>query len=169
MLGYDGGFQRPCPGQRDWFGSQRLGGGHRRDRVSWNGQGYVTAAHQFICRYLNKGLARDTGNHQDWLFRDTDWNWRLVPEEGGALRAVGDIGSHWIDLTSSITGLRVTEVLADLVTFIPIRRKPAGPVALGAPPDGGRLLLIMPWHGRALIGTSHSDQPADAGDPSSRR
>jgi len=25
----------------------------------------------------------------------------------------------------------------------------------------GRLLLIMPWHGRMLTGTSHSDQPAD--------
>ena len=29
---------------------------------------------------------------------DTDWNWRLEPEQGGELRAVGDIGSHWLDL-----------------------------------------------------------------------
>lgn len=65
---------------------------------------------------------------QDWLLMDTDWNWRLQPEQGGALRAVGDIGSHWLDLTSFITGLRVKSVMADLETFIRTRRQPAGPV-----------------------------------------
>jgi predicted dehydrogenase len=70
-----------------------------------------------------------TGHYfQDWLLHDTDWNWRLEPEHGGALRAVGDIGSHWLDLTSFVTGERVTSVMADLTTFIPVRRQPAGPV-----------------------------------------
>ena len=70
-----------------------------------------------------------TGHYfQDWLLLDTDWNWRLEPEVGGALRAVGDIGSHWLDLTSFVTGLRVESVMADLTTFIPVRRMPAGPV-----------------------------------------
>jgi len=65
---------------------------------------------------------------QDWLFYDTDWNWRLEPELGGSLRAVADIGTHWLDLTSFITGLRVQAVLADFRTFIPIRKKPAKPI-----------------------------------------
>jgi predicted dehydrogenase len=65
---------------------------------------------------------------QDWLLYDTDWNWRLEPEAGGALRAVGDIGSHWTDLTSFISGLRVAEVMADMATVIPVRQQPAGPV-----------------------------------------
>jgi predicted dehydrogenase len=65
---------------------------------------------------------------QDWLLYDTDWNWRLEPEHGGGLRAVGDIGSHWLDLTSFVTGRQVTEVMADLATFIPVRHKPAGRV-----------------------------------------
>jgi predicted dehydrogenase len=70
-----------------------------------------------------------TGQYlQDWLLRDTDWNWRLEPERGGALRAVGDIGSHWLDLTTFLTGLRVEAVMADLATFIPVRHRPAGPV-----------------------------------------
>ena len=47
---------------------------------------------------------------------------------GGALRAVGDIGSHWIDLTSFVSGLKVAEVMADMATFIPVRQQPAGPV-----------------------------------------
>jgi len=70
-----------------------------------------------------------TGRYfQDWLLYDTDWNWRLEADRGGALRAVGDIGSHWLDLTSFVTGLRVESLFADLTTFIPVRRKPAGPV-----------------------------------------
>ena len=70
-----------------------------------------------------------TGHYfQDWLLFDTDWNWRLEGDQGGALRAVGDIGSHWLDLTSFVTGLRVEAVMADLTTFIPVRHKPAGPV-----------------------------------------
>jgi predicted dehydrogenase len=65
---------------------------------------------------------------QDWLLLDTDWNWRLDPAAGGALRAVGDIGSHWLDLVQFITGRHVEAVLADLATFIPVRRQPTGPV-----------------------------------------
>ena len=62
---------------------------------------------------------------QDWLLYDTDWNWRLEPELGGDLRAVADIGSHWMDLVTFITGTKITSVLADFETFLPIRRKPA--------------------------------------------
>ena len=61
---------------------------------------------------------------QDWLLFDTDWNWRLEPELGGDLRAVGDIGSHWIDVTTFITGLKIESVLADFATFLPVRKKP---------------------------------------------
>ncbi len=61
---------------------------------------------------------------QDWLLLPTDWNWRLEPDLGGTLRAVGDIGSHWLDLVSFITGLKVKEVFADFKTFHPIRKKP---------------------------------------------
>ncbi|MFG1709472.1 Gfo/Idh/MocA family protein [Nonomuraea sp. M3C6] len=65
---------------------------------------------------------------QDWLLRDTDWNWRLDPAQAGSLRAVADIGSHWLDLARFVTGLEVTEVLADLHTFVRHRRRPTGPV-----------------------------------------
>jgi predicted dehydrogenase len=56
--------------------------------------------------------------HQDWLLLDTDWNWRVDPKQGGELRAVADIGSHWMDLTGFLTGKRIVEVMADLATFI---------------------------------------------------
>lgn len=66
--------------------------------------------------------------HQDWLLLETDWNWRLQPQEAGQLRAVADIGSHWLDLTRFISGRRVVEVMADLHTLVPVRRHPAGPI-----------------------------------------
>jgi predicted dehydrogenase len=66
--------------------------------------------------------------HQDWLLLDTDWNWRLDPGQAGELRAVADIGSHWLDLTRFVSGKRVVEVMADLHTLVPLRRHPAGPV-----------------------------------------
>ena len=65
---------------------------------------------------------------QDWLLLKTDWNWRLDPELGGTLRAVADIGSHWLDLTSFITGLKISEVMADFKTFHPTRKRPSKPV-----------------------------------------
>jgi predicted dehydrogenase len=61
---------------------------------------------------------------QDWLLFDTDYNWRLEPAVGGKSRAVADIGSHWCDLIQHVTGLKIVEVMADLATVIPVRRKP---------------------------------------------
>ncbi len=65
---------------------------------------------------------------QDWLFYPTDYNWRLEPELSGESRAVADIGSHWVDLMEHVTGLRITEVLADFATFHKVRKKPLKPV-----------------------------------------
>lgn len=61
---------------------------------------------------------------QDWLLLDTDWNWRLEPELGGDLRAVADIGSHWMDLVTFVAGTRIKSVFADFETFLPVRKKP---------------------------------------------
>ena len=70
-----------------------------------------------------------TGSYlQDWLLLETDWNWRLVREQAGELRSVADIGSHWLDLSRFISGRKVVEVMAELHTFVPIRRHPSGPV-----------------------------------------
>lgn len=66
--------------------------------------------------------------HQDWLAKEGDWNWRLETDEGGTLRSVADIGTHWVDLVSFISGLKPVAVLAELATFIPERQKPLGPV-----------------------------------------
>ncbi|MEA2180304.1 MAG: hypothetical protein QOG77_3601 [Solirubrobacteraceae bacterium] len=75
---------------------------------------------------------------QDWLLHDTDWSWRVMPEEAGVSRAVADIGSHWADLVQHITGDVVEEVFAELATLHRTRRRPASDAATfaGADPDG---------------------------------
>jgi predicted dehydrogenase len=83
---------------------------------------------------------------QDWLFLPSDWNWRLVPEQGGELRAVGDIGTHVLDMLMWLTGLQVTEVMADMATFIPIRYRPRHAVEtfagkLNAPADTEEVVI----------------------------
>ncbi len=65
---------------------------------------------------------------QDWLFYQTDYNWRLEPEMSGQSRAIADIGSHWMDLIECITGLKIAEVCADFATFHKIRKKPLKPI-----------------------------------------
>ncbi len=104
--------------------------------------------------------------HQDWLAKPTDWNWRLQSEMGGALRSVGDIGTHWIDLTSFITGLKAEAVMAELATFLPERAKPVGPVetfssAAGKTEtvqvdtdDAAMILLRYPNGARGVMSTS---------------
>jgi predicted dehydrogenase len=65
---------------------------------------------------------------QDWLFLNTDYNWRLEPDKSGESRAIADIGSHLMDLIEYVTGLHVTEVLADFSTVHKTRMKPLKPV-----------------------------------------
>ena len=89
--------------------------------------------HQHVREVVAAGTLGDvrfvTGHYfQDWLLHDTDWNWRLDPSQGGALRAVGDIGSHWLDLMAFVTGQPIVSVMADLATFVTARQEPTGPV-----------------------------------------
>jgi predicted dehydrogenase len=65
---------------------------------------------------------------QDWLYYDTDYNWRVLADQGGELRAISDIGTHWMDLVHSVTGLETEAVFADLKTVHPVRKRPKGEV-----------------------------------------
>lgn len=61
---------------------------------------------------------------QDWLLYDTDYSWRLEPELAGDSCCIADIGSHWMDAVQFVTGHKITKVMADLETVIPVRKKP---------------------------------------------
>ena len=61
---------------------------------------------------------------QDWLSREVDWTWRLLRSESGDSNITADLGSHWFDLIQFVTGLKVDEVIGDLATLVPRRRRP---------------------------------------------
>ena len=112
-----------------------------------------------------------TGSYlQDWLLHDTDYNWRVEdptaptreiptgPSAGGAitsLRAVADIGTHWLDLVTFITGLEVESVCADLRTVFPTRTKPTGGsetfTSRGALPAGVPIAVTTEDYGSVLV------------------
>jgi predicted dehydrogenase len=98
-----------------------------------------------------------TGSYvQDWLLYDTDFNWRVLADEGGKLRAVADIGTHWVDLVSFITGKTVEKVCADLRTFLPTRRRPKGSVEtfqskLGKAPETEPVKINTEDYGSVLL------------------
>ncbi len=73
---------------------------------------------------LGEILSLQGGYSQDWLLYDTDWNWRIDAQAGGASRCMADIGSHWFDMAEHVTGLRVTSLVADLKTFHTTRKEP---------------------------------------------
>ncbi len=81
-----------------------------RNKVASGEIGKVTLAHG---SYL-----------QDWLLYETDYNWRIEPDISGPSRCIADIGSHWMDAVQHVVGARIVEVCADLVTVLPVRKKP---------------------------------------------
>ncbi len=95
--------------------------------VSFNYRYYPLVQH--ARQMVEKGEVGDIFNvHgsylQDWLYLNTDWNWRLEPELSGESRAIADIGSHWCDLIQFITGKKITKVFGDLRTVHKTRMKP---------------------------------------------
>jgi predicted dehydrogenase len=111
----------------------------RHAAVAYTYRGYPMIRH---ARRLVRSGALGTvrlihgGYIQDWLAGADDYNWRLEPEVSGASRAVADIGTHWFDTAEHVSGLRVAAVFADLATFIPQRRRPAGGSVAFATADG---------------------------------
>ncbi len=87
---------------------------------------------------------------QDWLFHDTDYNWRLEPSQSGESRAIADIGSHLMDLLEYITGLKITRVMADFNTVHKVRRKPTKP--------------IETYSGKMLKASDYEDVPINTED-----
>jgi predicted dehydrogenase len=76
---------------------------------------------------------------QDWLLHETDYNWRVLAGEGGKLRAVGDIGTHWIDAVSFVLGTKAQKVFAHIETFHKTRKRPKGEVQTFAKVDAATM------------------------------
>ena len=87
---------------------------------------------------------------QDWLFLQTDYNWRLEPDKSGDSRAIADIGSHLLDITEYVTGLKITQVMADFSTVHKTRLKP--------------LKAIETYSGKMLTEADYQEVPINTED-----
>ena len=87
---------------------------------------------------------------QDWLFKETDYSWRLEKQFSGESRAIADIGTHWFDTVETITGLKTEKVCADFATFYKTRKKPLKPVET--------------YSGKVLEAKDYADVPIDTED-----
>jgi predicted dehydrogenase len=68
-------------------------------------------------------------------------SWRTDPKRAGASSCIGDIGTHCENLAEYITGLKITELCADLTTFVPGRQLD----------DDGNVLLRLEGGARGLL------------------
>lgn len=65
---------------------------------------------------------------QDWLSQPIEADgqkqalWRTDPAQSGPTGSMGDIGTHAENLIEYLTGLTITQVCADVATFLPNRR-----------------------------------------------
>ncbi|MDQ3659239.1 MAG: Gfo/Idh/MocA family oxidoreductase, partial [Actinomycetota bacterium] len=88
--------------------------------------------------------------NQGWLASNIEENgakqaeWRTDPKKAGMAGAIGDIGSHAENLVSTMTGLEISEVCADLTSFVPGRRLD----------DDGNLLVRYESGARGVMITS---------------
>lgn len=75
---------------------------------------------------LGQLISAEGGYWQDCLLKDTDFSWRMLSENSGKTRVVGDLASHWFDLLEHLTGQRVTAVLGQFKVQYPVRRRTQG-------------------------------------------
>jgi len=61
---------------------------------------------------------------QDWLVKDTDYNWRVEAKYQGKSRAIADIGSHWLQMVQMLLNKKIVSVYGETSIFIPKRKKP---------------------------------------------
>jgi predicted dehydrogenase len=89
---------------------------------------YYPMCHEMRERIASGSLGRVlsvTGSYvQDWLLYREDYNWRVEPDGRTNLRAVADIGTHWMDLAQFLIAAPIRAVNADLATFHPCRLRP---------------------------------------------
>lgn len=60
---------------------------------------------------------------QDWLMKETDYDWRMDVKIGGQSRALADIGSHLFDILQFVTGQEIVKVNAKLFKSFDTRKK----------------------------------------------
>jgi predicted dehydrogenase len=99
--------------------------------------------------------------------------WRYEPAAAGASYVVGDLGTHWLDLAEWVTGLQVTEVLAEFRSFaggpledyasllLRLGESAAGSLVLSAGAGGRKNQLLFECEGKIAGLTWDQEVPTE--------
>jgi len=99
--------------------------------VTYTYSGYPMVRHaRALVRAGELGDIRlvQTEYQQDWLAQPLEEgdnkqaSWRTDPEKSGPAGCLGDIGTHAYQLAAFVSGMRPTQLAAELHTFVPNRR-----------------------------------------------
>ena len=110
-------------------------------------QGMVGEIRKVIVEYSQSWLStklEDTDNKQA--------EWRTDPERAGLGGSIGDIGTHAENLLSTVTGLELQEICADLTSFLPGRQLDDDAMALLRFTNGAKGFLTA-----SQISTGHEN------------
>lgn len=86
---------------------------------------------------------------QDWMLSPDVATWRTDPVAGGASRAFGDIGSHWVDLVEWVAGVRFETLVG--ATSIAYAERPTGSAAAFSGKGGGEYAKVTTEDSAVLI------------------
>ncbi|HJR60994.1 MAG TPA: FAD-dependent oxidoreductase [Vicinamibacterales bacterium] len=147
--------QRNLTGGAQWYDYQMV----QNDRLTLAFAVAADRAGAVLVNYVEAAAAiREDGRIAGMTARDRE-SWQSL-----TIRA---------SMTINAAGARAGEVMAMFGVQRPlpllaamnlVTSKPAREIALAAPSSSGRMLTLVPWQGRAIVGTSHSNQlvtPAD--------
>ena len=104
---------------------------------------------------------------QDWLVGPIELAgqkqavWRTDPQLSGEGGCIADIGTHAVNLATFVTGLQLTEVLADLTSFEPGRRLDDNAAVLLRFASGAKGMI---WASQVAPGTKNALRLRIAGD-----
>ena len=99
--------------------------------LTHNYTGHPMVRHaRYLCRSKKLGTVRKVIVEylQDWLMTSLEKqgqkqaSWRTDPEQSGAGGALGDIGTHCVNLLEYVTGDPISELCADTGIFLPDRK-----------------------------------------------
>lgn len=138
-------------GGAQWYDYQMV----QNDRLTLAFAAAAARAGAVVCNYVEAtAAARENGRVTGMTVRDRETGRTLTVRAALTINAAGSRAADVLAMFGVGRPLPLTLTM-NLVTSVPARE-----MALAAPTAAGRMLTLVPWRGRALVGTSHARQVA---------
>ena len=138
-------------GGAQWYDYQMA----QNDRLTLAFAAAAARAGAVVCNHVEAtAAARENGRVTGMTVRDRETGRTLTVRAALTINAAGSRAAEVMGMFGVSRSLPLTLTM-NLVTSVPARE-----MALAAPTAAGRMLTLVPWRGRAIVGTSHARQVA---------